>query len=109
LKIIQSLEKENVINALLIDPSRGRGVEFDTEVSVNLFNKLKSLTRGISIGFAGGLTPENVNEKIIELKKKLRSNKFSLDVESGIRNEKDELEIRKVRKYIYSSLTALYL
>jgi phosphoribosylanthranilate isomerase len=106
---IRNLEKIGLVDAILIDSSKGRGIEFDVKKSVVLFNKLRVLTKKVSIGFAGGLNPKNVNRKIVQLKKGLGSNKFSLDVESGVRNEEDKLEIKRVKKYIYNALTALYL
>lgn len=101
------------INYVLIDPSGGRGLEFDLDSSVILYSKLKERCPNLIIGFAGGFTGENVSLKTRKLIERLGDNSFCIDAEGGLRNKitsvygDDLLDIKKVRKYLQSASSIL--
>lgn len=68
IKTLKKLKVLQIVDAVLIDSSGGRGIEFNSEHYLNFLRLLKSLNTEISVGFAGGLTPKNVKRKILELK-----------------------------------------
>ena len=96
----------NSLDYVLIDPSGGRGIEFDLDSSVALYSELKKQTPNLRVGFAGGFTGENVAPRIKELTKRLGEDNFCIDAEGGLRDKiteaygDDLLNIEKVRKYL---------
>ena len=72
--------------SLLIDPSGGRGISSDIKILPS-FHK---------VGYAGGITPDNVREKLSFLMDKIRIGSFWIDMESGVRTD-DWFDIDKVR------------
>lgn len=101
----------DALNYVLIDPSGGRGLEFDLKSSVLLYTELKEHCPDLCIGFAGGFNGENVALKVEDLIKEIKSGAFCIDAEGGLRDKlsseygDDLLNIEKVKKYLqYSSL-----
>lgn len=89
------------VHDALIDPSGGTGVLFPISTGVEQYKALHSEFPTMQIGFAGGFTPDNVQERTRELAHKLGHNLFSIDVETGVRNEKDDsLNMGKVKEYL---------
>lgn len=103
------------INYVLIDPSRGRGIEFDVGHSSELFDAIKSLPTDYSVVFAGGLSGNNVERYLCQLVDRIGSTDFSIDAESRLRNKingffgQDILNLDKVREYIKNSAKVLSL
>jgi phosphoribosylanthranilate isomerase len=101
---------KDFISYLLIDPSGGRGEEFDINKSLNIYNALKEKFPSLVLGFAGGLTGDNVKEKCSGLISKVGKD-FCIDAEGGLRVREscldeqynDDLDLEKVRKYISAS------
>ncbi len=100
-------EYSNVPTYVLIDPSGGKGREFNVEDSLKIYQEL--LGEGIMIGFAGGFTGENVGQRSQNLIQRLGTNKFSIDAEGGLRDKitdaygDDLLNLQKVRSYLQES------
>src|SRR3989344_7898112 len=61
----------------LIDASRGKGVEMDVDKSVELYKSLN--TTGRNIAFAGGISPDNVRERVGQLSNILGTTDLLLD------------------------------
>lgn len=101
------------INYVLIDPSGGRGVPFDLESSVAVYSELRSQCPELIIGFAGGLTGENVALRAKKLIEMLGEDDFCIDAEGGLRDKitpaygDDLLNIKKVREYLQSASSVL--
>ncbi len=74
------------VDHILIDPSRGKGIDFDIDHSAALYSAIKEARPTISIGFAGGLCGENVEQIIKKLSKKLGTTDFSIDAEGKLRD-----------------------
>lgn len=94
----KSAENMNIFNAIknrtkmsvLLDASGGRGI--DTPVKpLNI--------PGLKVGYAGGLNPENVGEKLEYLMKNVEG-EFWIDMESGVRTD-DKFDINKVYKVLH--------
>jgi phosphoribosylanthranilate isomerase len=91
---------------VLIDPSCGKGLGFDIEYSVNLYRKLKEGGIKATVGFAGGLSGENVAGVIGDLIARMKTDEFVIDAEGNLRDKitpaygDDVMNIEKVRKYI---------
>jgi phosphoribosylanthranilate isomerase len=94
------------IHYVLIDPSGGRGLEFNIENSVRLYEELRSKAPRLTVGFAGGFTGSNVAEKVSQLKARINGDGFCIDAEGGLRDKitnaygDDLLNIGKVRDYL---------
>jgi len=101
---------KDFISYVLIDPSGGKGKEFDTDKSFNIYNAIKEKFPSLVLGFAGGLTGDNIKEKCSSLISKIGKN-FCIDAEGGLRVQEsyldeqytDDLDLEKMRKYISAS------
>lgn len=97
------------IDYVLIDPSGGRGLEFDLNHSLSLYNKLKKSVSYLTMGFAGGFTGENVRKRIDSLTVSIGNDNFCIDAESGLRDKlgdeygDDLLNFEKAKNYIIES------
>lgn len=74
----------------LFDASGGRGVE--TPVWPKSF--------GLNCGYAGGLRPENLRENIYRIFDAAEDQTVWIDVESGVRDELDFLDLKKVEQFL---------
>ena len=94
------------VDYVLIDPSGGKGLGFDTEYSSNLYKKLKESGVRATVGFAGGLYGDNVASVTRDMRGRLNSVDFSLDAEGNLRDKitpaygDDIMNLEKVRSYI---------
>ena len=77
--------------SMLLDASGGKGI--DTEIEI-----FKSPNK---IGYAGGINPDNVADKLRFLLKNVSMGEFWIDMESGVRTE-DWLDLDKVEKILKS-------
>ena len=97
------------LSYVLIDPSGGRGLEFDLDASVNLYFELREQCPDLTIGFAGGVNEGNVLERLKEIVSKTSTEGFCIDAEGGLRDKitdaygDDLLNIQKVRGYLQAS------
>lgn len=76
--------------AYLIDGSGGRGIEKPIEIYDN---------QDIHVGYAGGINPENVGEKLSLLLEHRSYGRFWIDMESGVRTN-DWLDLNKVERVL---------
>lgn len=101
----------NNIDYVLIDPSGGRGKEFDIDNSVELYRELED--NDFVLGFAGGLKFGNTAGKVARLCLRLESKCFAIDAESGLRDDKSErygddvLNMEKVKGYAREAASVL--
>jgi len=77
--------------AYLIDGSGGRGI--DCKIYVQDKPKLH-------IGYAGGMNPENVGEKLKALLEYPSYGEFWIDMESGVRDDADWFDLDKAEKVL---------
>jgi phosphoribosylanthranilate isomerase len=84
---------------VLIDPSRGTGLAFAHSHAVTQYAQLRQCAPW-GIGFAGGLSPENIKSKLSRLKSALETTDFSIDAESGLRDQGDDLDLKKVDLFL---------
>jgi hypothetical protein len=87
------------IDHVLIDPSRGRGVELHNDKAIAHYTMLIE-NFSFNVGFAGGFSPSNITSHIRELRKSLKTNNFSTDVETGIRDDNDDLSLERMDEYL---------
>lgn len=103
----------NVISYVLIDPSGGRGKEFDEAISLLIYQSVRKECPHVRIGFAGGFTGENIAERVKRLEAEIKGSNFCVDAEGGLRDKitskygDDVLNMQKVRKYVRSASTVL--
>lgn len=76
--------------AYLIDGSGGRGIEKNIEI----YDK-----QDIHVGYAGGINPKNVGEKLSQLLEHRSYGRFWIDMESGVRTD-DRLDLDKVERVL---------
>lgn len=100
-------EYRDVIDYVLIDHSGGHGVELEPQELVDYAHAVKDTLPDVAIVFAGGLTADNVDEKITRLKN-ITSETFSIDAQRGLRTEDAKaLDLEKVRLYIENAQSLL--
>lgn len=102
------------IDHVLIDPSRGRGIDFDIKHSAALYSAIRETMPTLSIGFAGGLCGDNIEKITKALAKRLGTTDFSRDAEGKVRDKindeffgNDVLNIGKVKSYIQNARKVL--
>lgn len=84
------------IDYILIDSSGGRGLPLDVDYAVKVYKKTFPY---VKVGFAGGLSPDNLLEIMLRINEKI-GNDFSFDAESGLRNQFNQLDLEKVLDFI---------
>lgn len=75
--------------SMLLDASGGQGVD----------TPLKVLPSSGKVGYAGGINPDNVAEKLSFLLQNVRMGEFWIDMESGVRTD-DWFDTDKVRRVL---------
>lgn len=94
---IEFFERSKWMNtSVLLDASGGRGIDTPIEILPNL------LHGGISdykVGYAGGINPDNVAEKLTFLMENEQVGDFWIDMESGVRTD-DWFDTTKVRQVL---------
>ena len=107
------LPYSNFISYILIDPSGGKGAEFDIGKSLQIYEALKERLPLVTIGFAGGFTGDNVAQRTRTLIERLGTSDFCIDAEGGLRDKvtdaygDDLFNREKVRRYIETAAKAL--
>ncbi|MBI5044798.1 MAG: hypothetical protein HZC02_02630 [Candidatus Levybacteria bacterium] len=100
-------EYQSEIDYVLIDHSGGHGIELEPQELAEYAHAVKQTLPNAAVVFAGGLTAENVGEKIERLKD-VTSDKFSIDAQRGLRtDDKQALDLEKVRRYLKEAQTHL--
>lgn len=91
---------EHVVDYVLLDPSGGYGVPFDTNKARIYLEALRGYNLDIGLGVAGGLSPTTLN-----LVQPLLSDfpDLSWDAEGKLRDEQDNLVIRTSVDYVQMS------
>jgi len=92
------------IDYVLVDPSGGAGIEFETMRGINLMNALGSEMHA-TIGIAGGLSGRNVFQKVKEIQQSYTS-PFFIDAEGQLLTPTG-FDMQKVAEYIQESYRAL--
>lgn len=82
------LDTDLVGVSFLHDASGGKGISGNFQYPVT----------GGYVGFAGGINPGNILAKLEQVAALRCANDFWIDMESGIRNDDDELDLEKVAK-----------
>ncbi|MCL5018186.1 MAG: hypothetical protein M1416_00250 [Candidatus Pacearchaeota archaeon] len=98
-----------LIRGVLIDPSGGKGKEFDIELSAEIYKRIKEKFPELIVGIAGGLNGKNVYEKIILFKEKIKSYDFSIDAEGGLRIYEEDENKNVITDMLSSDLVAEYI
>lgn len=97
-----------LIKGVLIDPSGGKGKEFDVDLSAEIYKRIKEKSSELIIGIAGGLNPENVEKKISLFREKIKSGDFSIDAEGGLRIYKEDKDGNVVIDMLEPNLVLSY-
>lgn len=82
-------EEESKRVSMLLDASGGNGIDTPLEI----FDSTSK------IGYAGGISPDNVAEKLSFLLDNIKRGEFWIDMESGVRTD-DWLDLSKVRQVL---------
>ena len=99
-------EYEHVIDYVLLDPSGGYGVPFDTEKTRTYLDALSAKNLNLGLGVAGGLSPQTLNllEPLVGDFPNL-----CIDAEGKLRDHNDNLDLRVAGEYIKQSLETFNL
>ncbi|MFC1803353.1 hypothetical protein ACFL0D_05235 [Thermoproteota archaeon] len=112
-ELVERIKKLDNLDYILIDPSAGKQVEFDIDRSLHQYFVLKDKFPSITLGFAGGLTGENLARKIKKIIEKTGDSNFCIDAEGGLRTQigeefaYDVLDMKKVRCYLKAASSVL--
>lgn len=82
--------KDRTNMSVLLDASGGRGI--DTPIKT-------FLRHGLKVGYAGGMSPDNVGDKLYQLLHDVEGD-FWIDMESGVRTD-DKFDLNKVYKVLH--------
>lgn len=82
--------------SVLLDASGGRGIDTPIEVLPTVSYNGNSLFK---VGYAGGINPDNVADKLAFLMENGQVGDFWIDMESGVRTD-DWFDLDKVRKVL---------
>jgi phosphoribosylanthranilate isomerase len=95
-KAINSFINTNEVNYnyfdILLDSSLGKGVVPENWSVPELFKS------GVTLGFAGGLNPENIHDNYLKINK-ITNSKYWLDLESGARTD-NEFDLEKAENIL---------
>lgn len=96
---------KGLVNAVLIDPSGGLGRPFDPNIVAIHLDAVRAVNSWVEVGAAGGLGPDTLAhlERLI----KFCGPTFNIDAEGLVRDEVDNLDLNKVRRY-FEGAQALY-
>jgi hypothetical protein len=75
----------------LIDGSGGKGLDTNLEIYPH---------SDITVGYAGGFNPSNVEEKLRKIYDSGNTGKFWIDMESGVRTDNDWFDLDKVEEVL---------
>lgn len=89
-------------DVFLVDPSQGQGREIETDRFIDVFTVLRDTFPHVQIAVAGGISGDNVADKLDGFSR-IIGQPFSIDMESGARDEYDELDLSKTRLYIQNA------
>lgn len=96
---------ENVAEYVLIDPSGGEGKEFNHAFVSVAFREIARHTPAMGLGIAGGLRSETVYRRVVPF---MQQYNCSVDVEQGVRDADDHLNVERVRQYIDNARILFY-
>jgi hypothetical protein len=77
----------DLVDYALIDLSGGRGTVFQPQEVVPYYLELRENLPNLSVGFAGGFTGENVEERCRQITDLVGTMSFSIDAEGGLRDK----------------------
>jgi len=92
------------VDYILIDTSRGEGLEFDINEAIKVHNII-SKNNPATIGFAGGFSPKNVRERVGSIKRSLDTKDFCIDAQGRLRTGK-YLDMDKAERYLKEAIEA---
>jgi len=101
------------VHHVLLDPSGGRGVEFEMDRIVEVYQAIEQSFPHLTIGVAGGLHGANVRPRLAQLIRRTGTNAFSIDAEGGLRTEstdrggRDALDPCRVESYLQGAASEL--
>lgn len=93
--VCQEIFKRRIPADLLWDSSGGRGVADDNVWALPFFSNFT--------GYAGGLTPDNLEEKLSSFFKLKSNTEIWIDTESGVRTNNNDLDLNKVLDFLNTS------
>jgi len=97
---------EHVVDYVLLDPSGGYGVPFDTEKARTYLDALRGYNLDLGLGVAGGLSPTTLNliEPLISDFPDL-----SIDAEGRLRDSGDNLDLSIASQYVQGACNLFFL
>lgn len=95
----------------LIDPSWGKGEEMNVERSVETYRRMREEGFDGVIGFAGGLSGENVEDVVGRLVEETGTTDFAIDAQGNLRTgdggKESELDMEKAKRYLDGAAAVL--
>ncbi|MBI4451283.1 hypothetical protein HY642_04880 [Candidatus Woesearchaeota archaeon] len=100
-------EYEDLAQYALIDPSGGKGKEFDVGDCRSVLEALLLGTAGFVFGTAGGLDGKNVRERVLPIANTVDSAYFCIDAQGKLRTaNKESLDMTLAKEYIFNARAA---
>ena len=106
----QVYDRKNVINYAMFDPSHGTNLDLDLDensLAIRFGLEITKMKHSydlnhIGLVYAGGIKPTNVRKLTMTLSDFFPEEKFSIDIESGVRTQ-DKLDLKLVREYLVNA------
>lgn len=89
------------IDHILLDMSGGRGLDLDHQKIGSLVSEFSPISY-LGVGVAGGLSPENVQQKLLDIVNQYPD--ISIDAEGKLQAAHGGLDLSEVRKYLEASI-----
>ncbi|MGH7867475.1 MAG: hypothetical protein ACREP9_07550 [Candidatus Dormibacteraceae bacterium] len=95
--------EQDAITHVLYDPSGGQGIGFQPDQAIGVISRLKQEFPKLHYAAAGGLSPENVHDKVAPLW--IFDPSISIDIEGQVREPNtDALDLRRSIAYVSAAL-----
>jgi len=105
--VSKASEYAGLVSYILIDPSAGAGINYDSSKAVNVLNRLNDAIPSTINGVAGGLCAKNVFDQTTDIVSGY-ANKFFIDAENKLRSDDWlSLDIGKCMHYLSEAKLAL--
>lgn len=98
---------EGLVQYVLIDPSGGKGIDFDEHATMDLLHALDAALPSVTLGVAGGLSGDNVGQRVSTIRQTYTKS-FCIDAQGKLRCSNNlAIDPAKAQHYIQTATHAL--
>ena len=102
--IVEQLSKyRQGLKYALIDPSLGEAQQLQIDPAIDIAKAIEDADLGITIGFAGGHSGNNIYSRVRSIRKALGHKNFCIDAEGKLHGADDRLYLPEMTRYVQNS------